>query len=197
MPDVRDNPENRDEDHQRIEEMVRRKRNAAIELANVGRKIRWLVRRSPHKSGDDEGEIDKPDATMDVDPERTRLLRDILEQETQRSEKNDQRSDGPVEGDGGRAIPCERWSDALPGRENVHAIARGFFYRRWPVSGVARAGALATRLFCGLLERLRVEEYAGESPIEFVIGVNLEGRRPGPHNLYDFGRSGCLRREPS
>jgi hypothetical protein len=60
---------------------------------------------------------------MDVDPERARLLRDVVEQETQRSEKNDQRRDGPVEGDGGRAIPRERGGDALSGSENIHAMA--------------------------------------------------------------------------
>ena len=37
MPDISDDPENRDEDHQHIEEMMRRKRSAAIELANVRR----------------------------------------------------------------------------------------------------------------------------------------------------------------
>ena len=37
MPDIGDHSENRDEDHQRIQQMMRRKRNAAIELANVRR----------------------------------------------------------------------------------------------------------------------------------------------------------------
>jgi hypothetical protein len=36
--------------------MMRRKRSAAIELADVRRQIRRLVRRSPHKPGDDKGE---------------------------------------------------------------------------------------------------------------------------------------------
>ncbi len=89
VPDKGDKPENRDEDHQSIQETVRRKRKSTIELANVGRQIGRLVRRPPPKSGDDQGEIDKPDAAMDVDPERARLLRDVVEQETQRSEKHD------------------------------------------------------------------------------------------------------------
>src|SRR5258708_7553333 len=120
VPDISDDPENRDEDHQRIKKVMRRKRNAAIELANVRRVIRRLVRNSPHKPGDDEGEIDKPDAAMNVDPEWARFLRDVVKQETQRSEKNDQRRDGPMEADGGRTIPRKRRGDALPGRENVH-----------------------------------------------------------------------------
>jgi hypothetical protein len=57
---------------------------------------------------------------MNVDPEWPRFLRDVVEQETQRPKKNDQRCDGPMEGDGGRAIPRKRRGDALPGRENVH-----------------------------------------------------------------------------
>ena len=118
MPDKGDKSENRDEDHQHIKKMMRRKRKAAIELANVGRRVGRLVRRSPHKSGDDKDEIDKPDAAMDIDPERARLLRDIVEQETQRPKKNDQRRDGPMEADGGRAIPRERRGDAPPGGES-------------------------------------------------------------------------------
>ena len=120
MPDKGDKPENRNEHHQRIEETVRRKRKSAIELANVGRQIGRLVRRPPPKSGDDQGEIDKPDAAMDVDPERAGFLRDVVEQDTQRSEKHHQRRDGPVEGDGGRAVPRERRSDALPRGETIH-----------------------------------------------------------------------------
>ena len=89
VPHKGDKPENRDDDHQSIQETVRRKRKSTIELADVGRQIGRLVRRPPPKSGDDQGEIDKPDAAMDVDPERARLLRDVVEQETQRSEKHD------------------------------------------------------------------------------------------------------------
>ena len=37
VPDIGDKSKNRDEDHQRIQKMVRRKRNAAIEVADVGR----------------------------------------------------------------------------------------------------------------------------------------------------------------
>ena len=102
VPHERDESENRDEDHQHIEEMMRRERKAAIELANVRRQIRRLVRRPPYKPGDDEGEIDKPDAAMDIDPECARFLRNVVEQETQRSEKHDQRRDGPMKRDGGR-----------------------------------------------------------------------------------------------
>jgi len=120
VPDIGDNPENWDEDQQHIEEMVRRKRNAAIEFADVGREIGRFVRRSPPKPGDDEGEVDEPDAAMNVDPERLRFLWDIVEQEAERSEENNQRRDGPVEGDGGRAVPRGRGRNPLPGRENVH-----------------------------------------------------------------------------
>src|ERR1700722_2928688 len=138
MPDKGDDPENRDEDHQHVQKMVRRKRGAAIELANVRRQIRRLVRRPPHKSADDKREIDKPDAAMDVDPEWPRFLRDVVEQEAERSEKNDQRRDDPVKRDGGRAITCLRRGHALPGREYVHAIAPGFRYSSQPISSVRR-----------------------------------------------------------
>ena len=83
MPDKGDEPENRDHDHQRIEEVVRRKRNPPIELADVGRQIGRFVRDSPSKSGDDEREIDEPDAAVEVDPERARFLRDLVKQQTQ------------------------------------------------------------------------------------------------------------------
>jgi hypothetical protein len=60
---------------------------------------------------------------MDVDPEWARLLRHVVEQETHRPEKNNERGNGPVEGDGGRAMARERRREALLGRENIHAIA--------------------------------------------------------------------------
>jgi hypothetical protein len=75
---------------------------------------------------------------MNVDPEWARFLLDVVEQETQRSEKNDQRRDGPMEADGGRAIPRKRWGDALPGRENVHQSLLDFFIGDGPTQASRR-----------------------------------------------------------
>jgi hypothetical protein len=49
--------------------------------------------------------------------------RDVVEQETQGPQKNNERGNGPVEGDGGRVIARGRRGEAPLGRENIHAIA--------------------------------------------------------------------------
>ena len=62
---------------------------------------------------------------MDIDSEWAQFLRDVVEQEAQRSEKNDQRRDDPMKRDGDRTITGQRSGDALPGGSRVHAIAPG------------------------------------------------------------------------
>ena len=156
VPDIGDKPENRNEDHQSVKQMVRRERNAAIKLANVERRIGRFVRHPPRKSGDDEGEINKPDAAMDVDPERAQLLWNVIEQETQGSEKNDQHRDDPVEDDSGRAIPRQRRSDAPPGSDNIHAVFPDFLAPRRPPQGGAILQSARGFFAAGWLSRSRI-----------------------------------------
>src|ERR1700760_4629087 len=128
---------------------MRRERRAAIELANVRGQIRGCVRHSPHKPGDDEGEIDEPHAAMNVDPERSRFLWNVVEQETERSEKNDQRGDDPVKRDGGRTIARKRRDDMPWGRKTIHAL-RSWLYSADSLSDPP-VPAIAARRFCGSL----------------------------------------------
>ncbi len=106
VPNIRDKSEDRNEDHQSVKQMVRGERNAAIKLANVERRIGRFVRCPPYKSGDDEGEINKPDAAMNIDPEWARPFlweyRRTRDPGVPRKTTNDQRRDDPVEGDSGR-----------------------------------------------------------------------------------------------
>jgi hypothetical protein len=136
--------------------MVRRERNAAIKLAKVERQIGRFVRCPPHKSGDDEGEINKPDAAMDVDPERARLLWNVIEQETHGSEKNDQRRDDPVEDDSGRAIPRQRRGDAPPGSDNIHRVFLDFLAPRRPSQAGAVLQSARGFFAAGWLSRSRI-----------------------------------------
>jgi hypothetical protein len=68
VPDVSDDAEDRDQEHQRIEQMVGNERRASVELANVRRQVRRPIEGAPEDPCDDQSQIDKPDAAMDIDP---------------------------------------------------------------------------------------------------------------------------------
>ena len=104
VPDVSNDAEDRDQEHQRIEHMVGGERCAPVELANVRRQVRRPIEGAPKDPCDDQRDLDEPDAAKwDIDPERPRRARDVVEEEPKGTEKNDQRRNNPVEGDCGRS----------------------------------------------------------------------------------------------
>ena len=75
---------------------MHRERCSTAELADIRMKVRRLVFGPPENPRDHQGKINQSDADVNIDPERPRFSRNIIEQKPQSAEENDQCGDRPV-----------------------------------------------------------------------------------------------------
>src|SRR6185437_9510994 len=108
MPDIGDDPDRGDGQHQNVHEMVRPRRCAPPECADARGHGRRPVGRPPPEPRDHQRKINQADRAMHVDPERPRRLRDIVEQEAKAAQEHDQRGEGPMKSNRADVIALRR-----------------------------------------------------------------------------------------
>ena len=163
--------------------MVHGERCSAAELADIRPKVRRLVRGPPENSRDHQSEINQSDADVNIDPERPRRARNIIEQKPQAAEEDDQCGDRPVKShrtgpSGGGATPC--FTASLIGISPRLAIA---VWAALPESHIPPNG----RLFPN---RDRIET---GRPLVAGPGIKAWGRRPNQGVRDTFSQ--CRRRQ--
>jgi hypothetical protein len=111
-------------------------RCSAAELADIRPKVRRLMRGPPENPRDHRGKINQSDADVNIDPERPRSSRNIIEQKPQAAEENDQRGDRLVKSH--RTGPVTR-------RRGCHAVLHRISHRQTDLVSQSLCGLLSLR----------------------------------------------------
>jgi hypothetical protein len=121
-------------------------RCAAAKFADIRRQVRRLVRGPPEEPRDHQSKIEQADADVNIDPERPRLSRNIVEKKPKGVEEDDQRGGRPMKsyGAGAATRGCRRyallyWQTGLAAESECEAAPlRNVFLRAVVCSGLDR-----------------------------------------------------------
>jgi hypothetical protein len=96
VPEARNDADDRNKEHQDVEQIMDNERCAAAEFVGIRRQVRRPVRGPPEEPRNRESKIEQADADVDIDPERPRLSRNIVEKKAKGAEEEDQRGGRPM-----------------------------------------------------------------------------------------------------